>query len=72
MDSTPIMANTKQNNPKSFAKSKFSKENHQKGRKNNRRWMYTPEILLPVPPSQTPLKSLISEGFSITTPPARA
>ena len=30
LDSTPVMANTKQNNPKSFAKSKFSKENHQK------------------------------------------
>ena len=28
LDSTPVMANTKQNNPKSFAKSKFSKENH--------------------------------------------
>ena len=26
LDSTPIMANTKQNNPKSFAKDKFSKE----------------------------------------------
>ena len=31
LDSTPVMANTKQNNPKSFAKSKFSKENHPKG-----------------------------------------
>ena len=30
LDSTPVMANTKQNNPKSFAKSKFSKENHPK------------------------------------------
>ena len=30
LDSTPIMANTKQNNPKSFAKSKVSKENHPK------------------------------------------
>ena len=30
LDSTPIMTNTKQNNPKSFAKSKFSKENHPK------------------------------------------
>ena len=30
MDSTPVMANTKQNNPKSFAKNKFSKENHPK------------------------------------------
>ena len=30
LDSTPITANTKQNNPKSFAKSKFSKENHPK------------------------------------------
>ena len=28
LDSTPVMANTKQNNPKSFAKSKFSMENH--------------------------------------------
>ena len=30
LDSTPVMAYTKQNNPKSFAKSKFSKENHPK------------------------------------------
>ena len=30
LDSTPVMANTKQNNPKPFAKSKFSKENHPK------------------------------------------
>ena len=30
LDSTPVMANTKQNNPKSFAKSKFSEENHPK------------------------------------------
>ena len=30
LDSTPVMANTKQNDPKSFAKSKFSKENHPK------------------------------------------
>ena len=30
LDSTPVMANTKQNNPKSFAKSKFSKKNHPK------------------------------------------
>ena len=30
LDSTPVMANTKQNNPKSFAKSKFSKENRPK------------------------------------------
>ena len=30
LDSTPVMANTKQNNPKSFAKSKFSKENQPK------------------------------------------
>ena len=30
LDSTPVMANTKQNNPKSFAKSKFSMENHPK------------------------------------------
>ena len=30
LDSTPVMANTRQNNPKSFAKSKFSKENHPK------------------------------------------
>ena len=28
--STPVMANTMQNNQKSFAKSKFSKENHPK------------------------------------------
>ena len=30
LDSTPVMANTKQNNPKSFAKNKFSRENHPK------------------------------------------
>ncbi|WP_242622426.1 transposase [Intestinimonas timonensis] len=30
LDSTPIMANTKQNNPKSFVKTKFSKEVHPK------------------------------------------
>ena len=30
LDSTPVMANTKQNNPKSFAKNKFSKENQPK------------------------------------------
>ena len=30
LDSTPVMANTKQNNPKSFAKNKFSKDNHPK------------------------------------------
>ena len=30
LDSTPIMANTKQNNPKSFVKDKFSKEAHPK------------------------------------------
>lgn len=28
LDSTPVMANTAQNNPKSFKKNKFSKENH--------------------------------------------
>lgn len=31
LDSTPIAANTKQNNPKSFVKNKFSKENQPKG-----------------------------------------
>lgn len=30
LDSTPVMANTAQNNPKSFAKNKYSKENHPK------------------------------------------
>ena len=30
LDSTPVMANTKQNYPKSFAKNKFSKKNHPK------------------------------------------
>ena len=30
LDTTPVMANTKQNNPKSFAKNKLSKENHPK------------------------------------------
>ena len=30
LDSTPVMANTKQNNPKSFVKNKFSKEHHPK------------------------------------------
>lgn len=31
LDSTPVAANTKQNNPKSFVKNKFSKENQPKG-----------------------------------------
>lgn len=30
LDSTPVMANTKQNNPKSFARNKFQPENHPK------------------------------------------
>ena len=30
MDSTPVMANTRQNNPKSFVKNKFCKDNHPK------------------------------------------
>ena len=30
LDSTPVMANTKQNNPKSFVKNKFDKDNHPK------------------------------------------
>lgn len=30
LDSTPIMANTSQNNPKSFRKNKFAKDNHPK------------------------------------------
>lgn len=30
LDSTPIAANTQQNNPKAFAKNKFSKDNHPK------------------------------------------
>ncbi len=30
LDSTPISANTRQNNPKSFAKNKFAKDNHPK------------------------------------------
>ena len=30
LDSTPVKANTKHNNPKSFTKNKFSKENHPK------------------------------------------
>ena len=34
LDSTPIMANTAQNNPKSFAKSKISKDNHPKSDPN--------------------------------------
>ena len=28
IDSTPVMANTAQNNPKSFRKNKFAKDNH--------------------------------------------
>ena len=31
LDSTPVMANTAQNNPKSFQKNKFSKDNHPAG-----------------------------------------
>lgn len=34
LDSTPVMANTKQNNPKSFVKSKFSKDNQPKSDKD--------------------------------------
>jgi hypothetical protein len=34
LDSTPVMANTKQNNPKSFVKSKFSKSNQPKSDKD--------------------------------------
>lgn len=34
LDSTPVMANTKQNNPKSFAKNKFSPENQPKADKD--------------------------------------
>ena len=30
LDSTPVLANTSQNNPKSFGKNKFSKDNHPK------------------------------------------
>ena len=30
LDSTPVMANTRQNNPKSFVKNKFCKDNHPK------------------------------------------
>ena len=30
LDSTPVMANTRQNNPKSFVKNKFCKDNHHK------------------------------------------
>ena len=30
LDSTPVMANTRQNNPKTFVKNKFSKESHPK------------------------------------------
>ena len=30
LDSTPVMANTRQNNPKSFVKDKFSKKSHPK------------------------------------------
>ena len=41
LDSTPVMANTKQNNPKSFAKNKFSKENHPK-RDPDCAMVYTP------------------------------
>ena len=59
LDSTPVMANTKQNNPKSFAKNKFSKENHPKSdpdcaldvhsaskQHNERRYEYKSHILV--------------------------
>ena len=59
LDSTPVMANTKQNNPKSFAKSKFSKENHPKSdpdcalgvhsasnQHNERRYEYKSHVLV--------------------------
>lgn len=41
LDSTPIAANTCQNNPKSFAKNKFSKDNQPKSDKDCRLGVYT-------------------------------
>ena len=34
LDSTPVSANTRQNNPKSFAKNKFSKDNQPRSDKD--------------------------------------
>ena len=41
LDSTPIAANTKQNNPKSFGKNKFSKENQPRSDKDCRLGVHT-------------------------------
>ncbi len=41
LDSTPISANTRQNNPKSFAKNKFSKDNQPKSDKDCRLGVHT-------------------------------
>lgn len=40
MDSTPIKANTKLNNPKSFSKNKFSKDNQPKSDKDCKLGVY--------------------------------
>lgn len=41
MDSTPIKANTKLNNPKSFSKNKFSKDNQPKSDKDCKLGVYS-------------------------------
>lgn len=41
LDSTPVMANTKQNNPKSFSSNKFSKDNQPKADKDCRLGVHT-------------------------------
>ena len=41
LDSTPVFANTKQNNPKSFSKNKFKKENQPKSDKDCRLGVHT-------------------------------
>lgn len=41
LDPTPISANTKQNNPKSFAKNKFSKDNQPKSDKDSKLGVHT-------------------------------
>ena len=45
LDSTPVMANTAQNNPKSFQKNKFSKDNHPAGDPDCALGVHTASIL---------------------------
>lgn len=79
LDSTPVAANTKQNNPKSFAKSKFSKENHPKKEcafladkgydaksiYNTVKTVYEGEAFIPLNPRGTKASKTLSAGNPI-------